>query len=184
MDLIVDFPRCHSPRISPPPRVSFADNLEMITIENLSFKHKDDLWFSSQEMNSFKHQIKMTLKSILSINMTIAQYAELNIQDTSAFMGLENYLSKDTTQEIGRRRGEIRRAILLEQQRQLDIGIDDPEAISILSEALSEKSRLRARMIGLLHDDKTLWYGRAVDSEDNFDIFSSREKTVLIFGYT
>ena len=143
----------------------------MITIENLSLKHKDDLWFSSQDMNSFKHQTKMILKGILSINMSVAQYAELKIQETSAFMGLENYLSKETTQEIKHRRRAIHRAVLLEQQCQLDIGIDDPEAISIISEALSEKSRLRARMIGLLHDDKTLWYGRAVDSEDNFDIF-------------
>ena len=135
--------------------MSFANHLEMITIENLSLKHKDDLWFSSQEMNSFKHHTIMTLKSILSINTTVAQYAELNIQETSAFMGLENYLSKDTTQGIGHRRGSIRRAVLLEQQRQLDIGIDDPEAMSIISKVLSEKSRLRARMIGLLHDDET-----------------------------
>ena len=88
--------------------------------------------------------------------MTFAQYAEHNIQETSAFMGLENHLSKDTIQEKRHRIGATLRAVILEQQRQLDIGIDDPEAISIISQALSDKSRLRARMIGLLHDDKTL----------------------------
>ena len=82
--------------------------------------------------------------------------SELNIQEASAFIGLKNCLSKYTTQEIGHSRGEIFRAVISEHQCQLDIGIDDPEAISIIPEALSEKSRLRARMIGFLHDDKTL----------------------------
>ena len=156
MDLIVDFPQYHSHRNTPSPRVSFADHVEINIIENLSLKYKDDVWFTQREIKSFTYQTIMTLRSMSSIlNMTVAQYAEMNVHDTSAFMGLENYLSKDTTQEIGHRREEIRRAILLEQQRQLDIGIDDPEAISIISEALSVKSRLRARMIGLLHADET-----------------------------
>mmetsp|Transcript_32799 Transcript_32799/g.59186 ORF Transcript_32799/g.59186 Transcript_32799/m.59186 type:complete len:158 (-) Transcript_32799:181-654(-) len=156
MDLIVDFPPCHSSRNMPSPRVSFADHLEINIIENLSQEFKDDVWFTQREIKSFTYQVIMTLRIISStLNMTVAQYAEMNVHDTSAFMGLENYLSKDTTQEIGHRRGSIRRAVLLEQQCQLDIGIDDPEAISIISKALSEKSRLRARMIGLLHDDET-----------------------------
>ena len=155
MNLIVDFPQCHSHRNTPSPRVSFADNLEINIIENLSLKYKDDVWFTQREIKSFTYQTIMTLRSMSSIlNMTVAQYAEMNVHDTSAFMGLENYLSKDTTEKIRYRRDAIRKAVLLEQQRQLDLCIHDPEAISILSSQVSELSRKRAHIIGLLHAEK------------------------------
>ena len=85
--------------------------------------------------------------------MTVEEYAELNILETSVFMGLKNYLSRDISQEIGYRTGAIIRAVLSEQQRQGDIGIHDPEKISFISEALSEQSRLCASFIGILHAD-------------------------------
>eukprot|EP00579_Thalassiosira_antarctica_P022904 CAMPEP_0201990248 /NCGR_PEP_ID=MMETSP0904-20121228/93276_1 /ASSEMBLY_ACC=CAM_ASM_000553 /TAXON_ID=420261 /ORGANISM="Thalassiosira antarctica, Strain CCMP982" /LENGTH=240 /DNA_ID=CAMNT_0048544505 /DNA_START=58 /DNA_END=780 /DNA_ORIENTATION=- len=155
MDLIVDFPPCHSSRNMPSPRVSFADHLEINIIENLSQEFKDDVWFTQREIKSFTYQVIMTLRIISStLNMTVAQYAEMNVHDTSAFMGLENYLSKDTTENIRYGRDAIRKAVLLEQHRQLDLCIHDPDAISLISERVSELSRKRAHIIGLLHAEK------------------------------
>ena len=89
----------------------------------------------------------------MSTNMNVEEYAELNILETSVFMGIENYLSKDVSQEIGFRTAAIISAVLSEQQRQWDIGIHDPEIICFISEALSEQSRVCASFIGLLHAD-------------------------------
>ena len=136
-------------------RVSLAEYHEIIIIENLSLKYKNNLWFSSQEMNSLRHQRTMMIRSILSTNMNVEEYAELNIQETSVFMGLENYLSRDVSQEIGYRTGVIISAVLSEQQRQWDIGIHDPEIICFISEVLSEQLRLCASFIGILPEDES-----------------------------
>mmetsp|Transcript_26599 Transcript_26599/g.45406 ORF Transcript_26599/g.45406 Transcript_26599/m.45406 type:complete len:133 (+) Transcript_26599:189-587(+) len=122
-------------------------------VENLAVKYKNSLWFSSQEINTFKYRAGTMAKKLSLSNTTIDQYAELIINDTSAFMGLESYLTKDLYQEIWRRRKSILWAIKLEQQRQWDIGIDDPDSLAIVSRALSEKAVQRASMIGILHDD-------------------------------
>jgi hypothetical protein len=47
--------------------------------------------------------------------MTMAEYAELHVEDTSAFLGLESYLSlsQDVLQGIKRRKGAILGAVLL-----------------------------------------------------------------------
>ena len=155
MGLVVCFHQGYAPPNMRSQRVSLAEHHEIIIVENLSLKHKDDLWFSSQEMNSFRHQNIMMLRSILSTNMNVEEYAELNIQETSVFMGPENYLSRDVSQEIGYRTGAIISAVLSEQQRQWNIGIHDPERISFISEALSEQSRLCASFIGILHADES-----------------------------
>ena len=135
-------------------RVSLAEHHEIIIIENLSLKYKNNLWFSSQEMNSLRFQRTMMIRS-MSTKMNVEEYAELNIQETSVFMGLENYLSRDVSQEIGYRTGAIVSAVLSEQQCQWDIGIHDPEIISFIPEALSEQSRLCASFIGLLQADES-----------------------------
>ena len=153
MDLIISFRQGHAPQNTRSQRVTLTEHHEIIIVENLSLKYKDDLWFSSQEMNSFRHQNIMMLRSILSTNMNVEEYAELNIQETSVFMGLENYLSRDVSQEIGYRTGAIVSAVLSEQQCQWDIGIHDSEIISFISEALSEQSRLCASFVSFLHAD-------------------------------
>eukprot|EP00581_Thalassiosira_minuscula_P010634 CAMPEP_0183725188 /NCGR_PEP_ID=MMETSP0737-20130205/19681_1 /TAXON_ID=385413 /ORGANISM="Thalassiosira miniscula, Strain CCMP1093" /LENGTH=87 /DNA_ID=CAMNT_0025956047 /DNA_START=170 /DNA_END=433 /DNA_ORIENTATION=+ len=83
--------------------------------------------------------------------MTIAEYAERNIGETEAFMGLEAYLSRDTLRGIQRRRRLVCRAVKLEQQRQRANNIQDPEALANESCLISQKSAHRARIIGLLH---------------------------------
>jgi len=158
MDLIVDFPQASqalAPRQNDPcmPRVSFAADLEMKFIKNLTYEHGDDLWFSRQEIKSFKYQTACMLKTIFSKNMTMAQYAELNAHETSAFMGLEKFLSRETSREIKYQRDALRMAILYEQQRQIEAGIYDPDTMANISEVASAWCRKRSRIIALLHAD-------------------------------
>ena len=129
MDLIVDFPEN---RATPQnePRVSFEEAIEINFVENLSYSnHRDDLWFLAEEMHSFKRQAAITVRTITS-TMTMAEYAELHVKDTSAFLGLENYMTKNAFKEIRRRRKAVPVAVLSEQCRQDRLGINDPDALA------------------------------------------------------
>ena len=153
-NLIVDFP--HKPQHHSSPnaqRVSFADNAEIVFIENLSYKYKADLWFTAREMKSFKSQTVSLLINIKT-NMNMAQYAEMNIQDTSVFMGLEKFMSKKTPKEIVYKRDALYRTVHSEQQRQFEAGIYDPDIMSKISLGWSDWSRKRAQLIGLIHAEK------------------------------
>lgn len=154
-DLIVDFPQGARVKSGASdmckPRVSFADDVDIHFVESLPAEYKDDMWFTRQEIRSFKNRTARLLKCLECANMTVAQYAELNSQETSAFLGLEGYLSENTAREIRCRRMTICRAVLLEQLRQFDAGIFDPESIANIAMQISEISKMRAQIIGLLH---------------------------------
>ena len=164
MDLIVDFPQ-H--RASPPRKqhtarassrrnraVSFQEEVEIIFVKNLSCsKHRDDIWFSSDEMHSFRYQTALTVRAITS-TMTMAQYAEFHVKDTSAFLGLEKYLSQDAFRGIKHRKEALQRAVLSEQRRQYRAGINEPDALARVSQAASDLSTRRARIIGMIHVKK------------------------------
>ena len=83
--------------------------------------------------------------------MTVAQYAELHVNETSVFLGLENYLSKDTTREVATRRCAIVDTVLLDQERQYQSGYIDADIMAVASEAISGLSARRARLIAILH---------------------------------
>jgi hypothetical protein len=84
--------------------------------------------------------------------MTVAQYAELHVNETSVFLGLENYLSsKDTTREVAKRRRAIVDTVLLDQERQYQSGYIDADIMIVSSEAISGLSARRARLIAMLH---------------------------------
>ena len=149
MDLIVDFPQASKRNEK---RVSFVDTVEINFVENLSCKHKDDLWYSKHEMISFPSQAAKVLRTLRANKMTMVQYAELHIQETHAFLGLEGYMSVTAACEIKYQRQAIRRAVLSEQKRQLRTGIYDPNAMAIVSQAASDWSCKRARIIALIHN--------------------------------
>eukprot|EP00585_Thalassiosira_rotula_P008685 CAMPEP_0196135114 /NCGR_PEP_ID=MMETSP0910-20130528/3865_1 /TAXON_ID=49265 /ORGANISM="Thalassiosira rotula, Strain GSO102" /LENGTH=179 /DNA_ID=CAMNT_0041395205 /DNA_START=119 /DNA_END=655 /DNA_ORIENTATION=- len=159
MDLIVDFPQRPSPlRTKSPTKVSFAEHFEVMDVTNLTHEHKADLWFTSRELESFKDQLSILLRDIVSTNSTVGEYAQkiMTIRgDTSAFLGLENYMAKNTASNIRYRRRSICNAILMEQERQSNIDAYDPEAMSRIAGQFSEVSRERARITGLLHADKS-----------------------------
>ena len=152
-DLIVDFPQA-TRRVVPhkPPRVSFANEIRIGFVERLS----SDLWYSRREIQAFKFQTALILKMANERDMTIAQLAEMNMQDTSVFLGLEKLFSDTTYREIERQKCMHRRGILSEQARQLRLrcGVYDADALGRVSEGTSDWSRRRARIIGLLHADK------------------------------
>lgn len=155
IDLIVNFPLTVR-RQRKGTGVSFADHVRVHIVDNLSLKYKDDLWFTRKDMESFKYGVLASLSSILSTGQTMAQYAQSNIEDSSVFLGLENYLQKSTPVAVRHRRERMIRGVLLEQQRQLYSGTHDPEALAIISSRLSRESRLRARTIGLIHIGNSL----------------------------
>lgn len=163
MDLIVDFPRAPctdsasplAPQeegpIAPSRRASFAKEAQVKFIENLAFDHKDALWFSRQEIEDIQRRTARMLRTLRAHGLTMEQYAMLNVQETSAFMGLENYLSNAAAIGIRRRRSAVRAAVLREQHRQDEMGILDFDAMSNASKAATQVALKRARIVALLH---------------------------------
>jgi hypothetical protein len=150
MDLIVDFPQNRISSSLRKRRVSFQDELDVKFVQNLSHKHRDDIWFSADEMHSFGYKTALTVRTITS-TMTMAEYAELHVKDTSAFLGLEKYFTDTSHQKIKDQRRVVRRAVFLEQQRQLRAGIYDPDEMANVAKAASDWSWKRARIIALIH---------------------------------
>ena len=83
--------------------------------------------------------------------MTVAQYAELHLNESSAFLGIDNYLSNDTIRGVVKRRRAIIDAVLLEQERQYRSDNIDADIMTVVSEAISGLSARRARLIARLH---------------------------------
>lgn len=156
LDLIVGFPQ--GPRMSSfskssqRGRVSFANHVE-VKYAGYLLEYKESLWYSREEIKSIKCQSATLLRKITD-HMTMAEYAEINSGDTSAFLGMENYLSPTTTKEIRCRRITICVMVLLEQERQSRSGVNDPERIAQVARGVSEASAVRARIIGLLHAER------------------------------
>ena len=154
MDLIVEFPQGrHESCSNKKHRVSFAKEVEAKIVERLRDKYKDGLWFSSREMASIKNQTAQDLRNILvKHGGTTHHYANANLTNTSVFMDLEpSFFSINTPMEIKYRRYAIAQAVRLEQRRQLDAGVNDPEIMANACMQISRLSRTRANVIGLLH---------------------------------
>lgn len=158
MDLIVNFPQPHHSSSSSQreKKVTFGDHSEFKFIEDLSRNHKSVLYFSRQQIETFKYQMAASIQTMHLNGMTMAQYAAQNAGDTSAFMGLETYLSKQTQQGTIDRRRAIVQAVLAEQSHQNCCGTYDPDALAGVSQAVSDLSVMRAEIIGLIHADKEI----------------------------
>ena len=116
-------------------------------------ENKRDLFYSKHELESIKHRNARQAKSMISSNMTIDQFATMEVMDTSIFLGLESCLSQSIYHEIFERRKARSQAVLCEHNRQLSFGINDPYMLAKISEVESAWARKRARIIGLLHFD-------------------------------
>ena len=132
--------------------VSFSDESKLWFVKDLTAL-KSDLWYTEQETMGFKYEAAYKIRKITS-TMSMAEYAKLKSNDTSAFMGLEAHLFESPN--VGYKRSTERKkaqwgAVLLEQFRQMKLGIEDPDALANVSEARSAVSRERAHIIGLLH---------------------------------
>jgi len=137
--------------------VSFSDESKLVFVKDLTAL-KSDLWYTEQETMGFKYEAAYKIRKITS-TMSMAEYAKLKSNDTSAFMGLEAHLfeSSNVGYRSTERKKAQRGAVILEQFRQLKLGIEDPDALANVSKAWSGESRERARIIGLLHiaDDES-----------------------------
>jgi hypothetical protein len=89
--------------------------------------------------------------SIISSGMTVAQYAKLHVNETTAFLGIEKNLSKATLRGVAKRRRAIVDAVLLEQDRQYRSGNIDADLMAVASEAVSGLSAKLAMLIARLH---------------------------------
>lgn len=157
--LIVDFPSTRFIRSRPErlpnkeKRVTFANQASVRFIEYYSPEEKAALWLSQAEISYSKLRNKMILRALRDNGTTVAHFAKMNLDDTSAFLGLERYFSDATSHEILRRRGAVRKAVLSEQGRQRRAGKCDADKIAHAAMAESVTCRKRAHMIGLLHCD-------------------------------
>ncbi len=102
-------------------------------------------------MDSFKVRATLLLRTISSHGMNTAQYAQVNVENTGAFMGLESHLTPSAAIRMRERRRAVGRAVRLEQSHQNLTGIFDPDAMRRASEAISGESFKRARVITRLH---------------------------------
>ena len=140
--------------------VSFSEKSKLAFVKDLTAL-KSDLWYTEEETMGFKYEAAYKIRTITS-TMSMAEYAKLKSNDTSAFMGLEAYLFESANVGVGYKRSTKRKkaqrgAVLLEQFRQQKLGIQDPDALAFVSEARSGWCRQRAHIIGLLHiaDDES-----------------------------
>lgn len=134
------------------PCIYFSDDLDIRHVENLSIKYKETIWLSSHEMKDIRRRnLIEQLRCMRSNHTSLASYAERNINDTSTFMGLEGYLTSNTVKETVRRRQMFLDAVKDEQLRQIQEGINDPEALASVARTMSQWARDRARIIALLH---------------------------------
>ena len=151
--LILDFPR--HPRNTPKPRVTFDNQIEMKFVEALRYTpSKPDLWYNKKEMDGFKLQAAFLMRKIRDVNMSMVEFAEANAtgrQDTVAFLGLENFLSKKIPEQVKAKRRELQRVVWHEQRRQIPEGVHDTERLAKICEGVTEWSQWRAQIIGQLH---------------------------------
>jgi hypothetical protein len=85
--------------------------------------------------------------------MTLLEYAKMHVHDTTSFLGLEGFLTRDTFREISLRRRSLYDAVLSEQTRQTSSDVYDPDAMARISEVVTVLARNKARLIGKIHSD-------------------------------
>lgn len=121
--------------------------------------NKGDLFYSAQELDIIKLRSIHDSNNLIASNINGKHPVHImleNIDNTSAYLGIECSLSKLTYIQRIQNRKAIVEAVLREQHRQLSLGIDDPIIIAKISRAQSAWARERARTIALLHSDSVV----------------------------
>lgn len=141
-------------------RVSFKDQQPDIMLHEgtaNSAEAQQVVWYSDEDVQSFKLEFAYALRLLRSSPIAMTRFAELNSRDTAAFLGFEDYLCEDGARGIRERRGALRRAVLVEQDRQMTLSggvIHDPDAIARISAEATNYSQIRAQRIALFHAEK------------------------------
>jgi hypothetical protein len=120
-------------------------------------ENKRDLFYSAQEINCIKQRKMRDSYNLIESNITEQDPLVIMLEnvdvDTSTFLGLESCLSKSIYIPTIKKRRASEEAVLYEQDRQLSLGVYDPNTIAIISVAETTWARERARTIGLLHSN-------------------------------
>lgn len=123
-------------------RVRFADQPKVELVRDVT-KYKKSLWFTKNEFESFIYQAELEARDLTP--------EDLYHHETSTFLGLECYLTQSMARETMLRKRFHINAVLSMHRRQRLTGTRDPDKLARLSQALSEWSVRRARLIGVLH---------------------------------
>ena len=142
-------------------RVTFEEAAKLTFIENLTFEYKADLWYSGEEMDSFKrntvndlHQLRRVHRTFNTSDERAQELLCLSLAgDTTSFLGLEKCLTPSTYQKMKTQQNALKDAIMYEQRRQRRYGICDPDLLANISEVGSAWSMKRALILGLIHAD-------------------------------
>ena len=136
-ELIIDFSRRQdSPRSRL--QVLFADKSQLMFFTKASHEHRNDLWYTQCELQSFRFEAKKLM-------LETAGEAD----DIQGPTGCENHL-KSPPEVFGHRQIH-KRVVLSEQRCQFLAGVRDPDALAQISEASSEWCVTIARTAALVH---------------------------------
>ena len=167
-NLIVDFPssRCHQGNLPKPSsnrvskshkslRVSFSNLSQVKVVPKLTTLATDSsrLFYTKEDVRSFKDESR-TLICVLKRNgFALEDFARRNISSSEVFMGLEAYMNDSVARELSLRRANHVASVLEEHTRQIELGIDDKDELARAAAIASEWARVRARIIGLMHEE-------------------------------
>ena len=136
-------------------RVTFADVSQMKVVADIATEDAlPGLYYTGREIQAMKHGNCRMLMAVRASGVTMAEFAQRNLSTTEVFMGLEAHLDASASNEVRMRRSRQIESVLEEQCRQLrrSGGINIAE-LARVSARESEWARVRARIIGRIHDD-------------------------------
>ena len=135
--------------------VVFSLVSEAKIVANLSAL-RDELFYTQDEFAAFRHNNRdLVIQRVRASGMTMAEFAERNVTSTEAFMGLEAYLSRSTSNEICLRKAHQLSSVLAEQNRQQrgGEGAVNPDKLAKVSRMTSAWARSNASIKGRLHSE-------------------------------
>ena len=137
-------------------RVSFANVSQMKVVVDIATEDAvPDLYYTRREIQAIKHGNCRMLMAIRASGVTMAEFAQRNLSKTEVFMGLEAHLDESISNEMRMRRYQQSKSVLEEQSRQLRrSGVINHAELARVSARESEWARVRARIIGQIHDDR------------------------------
>ena len=114
-----------------------------------------DLYYTRREIQRIKRGNLRMLRAIRASGVTMAEFAQRHLSKTEVFMGFEAHLDESISNEVRMRQYQQIKSVLEEQSRQLirSVFIDHAE-LARVSARESEWARVRARIIGQIHDDR------------------------------
>mmetsp|Transcript_5692 Transcript_5692/g.11773 ORF Transcript_5692/g.11773 Transcript_5692/m.11773 type:complete len:202 (-) Transcript_5692:251-856(-) len=142
--------------------VRFAQTIEIHHLQHLgtsipanlaSVEPSSEKWIPQQDLEKFREDVRLDVQRIvLSRNCrSSSDISSSKEDDDLCSFGLEHLLSRDDCNELISRRLETINAVLDEQERQDDLGMWDPQAISFVSFRYSKWARERAQELGEIH---------------------------------